>query len=484
MFRTIQATLPKDNDLPERWFRISVLQRVLNGGLYDELKHEFHEEQNGAEEYIPLRDRRPCVRSNLCRTVVDDSVSLLFSEGHFPTVELKDPEQKAAIAKLIKEMKLNQVMIDAATRGSVGSVAILFRVLKKRVFLDVMTTEFLTPEWDPEAPDTLLSVTEKYKVKGRDLRAQGYTIKDDELGASFWFQRVWDGKAELWFIPWKTTEKDDYEPSIDVAKTVTHGLEFVPVVWIKNLPGGDAIDGKPTFPDEAIDTQIEIDYQLSQDGRALKYAGDPTLLIKEPSFGENGPTVKGAANALVVNSEGDAKLLEINGTASEAVVTYVKHLREIALEVMHGNQTSPEKLAAVQSGRAMEIAQQALVNLADRLRISYGEGAISEIVCMIARASQKIGLVFKNGTAVGQFDPNEDVSLRWPDWFEPTLADLQARASTLKTLCDSGLLSRETAIKILAAEYDIEDAKAEKAMADADMKERNEAAQVKAQINE
>src|SRR6516164_5412631 len=150
MFKTIQSKLPKDKDLPERNFRLQVLQRVLNGTLYDELPHAFHEEQNGAEEYIPLRDRRPCVRSNLCRTVVDDSVSLLFSEGHFPTVEMDSDEQKAAIAKLIKEIKLNAVMIDAATRGSVGSVAILFRVLKKRVFLDVMSTEYLTPNWDPE----------------------------------------------------------------------------------------------------------------------------------------------------------------------------------------------------------------------------------------------------------------------------------------------------------------------------------------------
>jgi hypothetical protein len=483
MFKTIQSKLPKDKDLPERNFRLQVLQRVLNGTLYDELPHAFHEEQNGAEEYIPLRDRRPCVRSNLCRTVVDDSVSLLFSEGHFPTVEMDSDEQKAAIAKLIKEIKLNAVMIDAATRGSVGSVAILFRVLKKRVFLDVMSTEYLTPNWDPEAPDTLLSVTEKYKVSGKSLADQGYSIAKDELGATFWFQRDWNDGAEVWYLPWKVADENQ-EPKIDKDKTVEHELGFVPVVWIRNLPGGDAIDGAPTFADEAIDTQIEIDYQLSQAGRGLKYTSDPTLLIKEPAYGEQGPTVKGAANAIKVSAEGDAKLLEINGTGAAAVLDYVKHLREIAIETMHGDQTSPEKMAAVQSGRAMEIAKRALVNLADRLRISYGEGAISEIVFMVVKASQKIALQFKNGTKVGKFDANSDISLRWPDWFEPTLQDMAARANTLKTLCDSGLLSRETAIKILASEYDIEDAKAEKLLADADMAERNAAAQVKAQINE
>jgi hypothetical protein len=250
------------------------------------------------------------------------------------------------------------------------------------------------------------------------------------------------------------------------------------------LPGGDAIDGLPTFPNEAIETQIEIDYQLSQAGRGLKYTSDPTLLIKEPAFGDQGQTVKGAANALIVSEQGDAKLLEINGTGAAAVLDYVKHLREIALETMHGNQTSPEKMAAAQSGRAMEIMQQALINLADRLRISYGEGALLELVCMIARASQAFALTFKDGEKVGKIDLKAGISLRWPAWFPPTMSDMMNRASTLRTLCDSGLLSRETAIKILAAEYDIENAAAEKALADSDMAERNAVAQVKAVINE
>ena len=483
MFRTIQSRLPKEKDLPERTFRLQALQRVLNGTLYDELPHAFHEEKNGSEEYVPLRERRPSVRSNLCRTVVDDSVSLLFSEGHFPTVELKTDEQKAAIAKLIKEIKLNEIMIDAATRGSVGSVAIPFRVLSNRVFLDVMSTEFLTPKWNPEAPDTLLSVTEKYKTTGRALADLEYKIHPDDMKAPFWFQRMWDEKAESWYIPWKVTNEDQ-TPKLDTKNTVNHNLGFVPMVWVKNLPGGDTVDGLPTFPNEAIETQIEIDYQLSQAGRGLKYTSDPTLLIKEPASGEQGATVKGAANAIKVSADGDAKLLEINGTGAAAVLDYVKHLREIALEVMHGNQTSPEKMTSVQSGRAMEIAQQALVNLADRLRINYGEGALHEIICMIAKASQSFTLVFKDGEKVGKIDPKGGISLRWPDWFEPTLQDMMSRATTLTTLCDKGLLSRETAIKILAAEYDIEDPKAEKLLADADMAARNAEAQKKVQINE
>jgi hypothetical protein len=72
-------------------------------------------------------------------------------------------------------------------------------------------------------------------------------------------------------------------------------------------------------------TQIEIDYQLSQVGRGLKYSSDPTLLLKEPAI-TNGDIVKGAGNALVVSEKGDARLLEIGGTASSAVIEYVRTL--------------------------------------------------------------------------------------------------------------------------------------------------------------
>jgi hypothetical protein len=484
VFKTIQKTWPEDKDQPPRQRRLQMRRLVLDGEIYDQLKHAFHYEVTDGGEYVPLRQRRPCVRQNLCRTVVDDSVSLLFSEGNFPSVEIEDEDQKKAMRRLIKEMSLNEVMIDAATRGSVGSVAILFQVLENRPFLKVMSTEQLTPTWSRTAPDTLQLVTEKYKVSGRDLESAGYPMLADERSTTFWFQRQWDDVSEVWFDPWKVADDAKTVPSIDKDRTVKHALGFVPIAWIKNLPGGDDADGKPTFQDEVIDAQIEIDYQLSQSGRGLKFMSDPTLVIKEGTIAPGGQTVKGAANAIKVGTDGDAKLLEIDGGGASAVIAYVSHLREVALETMHGNRASNEKMSAAQSGRALELLNQALIWLADRLRISYGEGAILNLMSMIVRASSKMSLTFKDGTKVGEFDASKPLTLRWPKWFAPTLQDMMNRANTLRTLCDAGLMSRETAIRVLAEEYDIEDTAAEKLLADADMAERNANAQIKAQINE
>jgi hypothetical protein len=173
--------------------------------------------------------------------------------------------------------------------------------------------------------------------------------------------------------------------------------------------------------------------------------------------------VRSASNAIVVDKDGDAKLLEINGSAVAAVIDYVQTLRELALETARGNRASADKISAAQSGRAMELMHAPLIRLADQLRISYGEGALLELLTMVCRASEKIALTYKDGAKVGALKPAAPLALRWPAWFPRTDDDKQTAANTLKTLVEAGILSRETATKIAAANYDIEDIAAERA---------------------
>ena len=450
MFRTISELIASDADYPERARALLIYQRVLDGSLYDVLPYEFHEERTSSGEYIPLRQRRPSVQYGLARLVVEDSVALLFSEGHFPTFESPDSAVCAALAAFARETKLNSVMVDAALCGSVGSVALHFRVLKGRIFVDVLQTTYLTPRWDPSEPDTLICVSELYKVSGKSLVQQGYDLVD--AAAVYWFQRTWDTEFERWFLPTIVGSND--QPTEDSTRTVRHGLGFVPIVWIKNLPGGRGFDGACTFR-SAIDTSIEIDYQLSQAGRGLKYSSDPTLLIREPA-GLDGTMVRGAANALVVSEKGDAKLLEIGGTASQAVLEYVRILRELALESIHGNRADASKLSVPASGRALQLMNQGLLWLADNMRVSYGQVALLSLARMFLRASGRYALRLE-GSVVGALDTDANVSLRWPDWYPPDALDGQRTAETVIALVAAKQMSRQTALRILAAGYDIED---------------------------
>ena len=458
MFETICDLVPRDGDLPQRARTLDILRRVLDGTIYDVLQHEFHEERTAGGDYVPLRARRPSVRYGLCRVVVEDSVALLFSEGHFPAIDCADRPLQARLANLVKEARLNQVMIEAAIRGSVGSVAILMQVLRARVYFTVVDTAHLEPVWDREAPDTLISVTERYKVAGRVLAESGYEIA--EPGADYWFMRCWDAENETWYAPMQVGVSG--APEIDAHRSVHHGLGFVPLVWVRNLPGpsatGSTLDGACTFR-PAVETSIEIDYQLSQAGRGLKYSSDPTLIIKEPACSD-GEIVKGGGNALVVSEKGDAKLLEIGGTASAAVIDYVRTLRELALETLHGSRANPDRLTAAQSGRALEMLNQGLIWLADNLRVSYGEGALLALMRMVLRAAQVYRLQVQ-GEELYQPDPDTRLTLKWPRWYPLTAEDRLRDAQTLATLITNGMISRETALKTVANSYDLEDLAAE-----------------------
>ena len=463
MFDVIMGLVPRDGDYAERVWRLGVLGRVLDGSLYDVLPYSFGDERGAGGEYVPLRMRRPSVRYPLARVVVEDSVSLVFSEGHFPTFECDDVVARGVMRDVVGESGLNGVMLDAVMRGSVGSVAVLMRVLRGRVFFSVLPSLYLTPVWAAEVPDALETVTERYKVRGSELLARGYDWVDE--GVEYWFMRRWDVEREVWFLPWPVRGGPvrggqvggDGGPVVDEGRTVRHGLGFVPLVWVKNLPGGEGVDGACTFR-SAIETMIEIDYQLSQAGRGLKYSSDPTLLIKEPA-GQDGDIVQGGGNALIVSEKGDAKLLEIGGTAASAVIEYVRVLREFALESMHGNRASPEKLSGAQSGRALEMMNQGLIWLADNLRVSYGD-ALLRLAGMVVRASAVFPLTVM-GAAVAPLSPELRWTLKWPRWHMPGAEDRERDARTLGTLAAAGQISRLTAVKNIADVYEIQDVAAE-----------------------
>ncbi len=162
MYRTLAAKFPRDSDMPARAWRLGVLRAVLTGRLYDVLHTPFHVEVNEAGETIRLLDRRPSVRTGWCRTVVEDSASMVFDDSHFPAIDCADETTREALRRLVKDTGLAATMLEAVVMGAVGSVAVSLRILTSRVYFEALATETLTPFWDPEAPDTLIRVRGHY----------------------------------------------------------------------------------------------------------------------------------------------------------------------------------------------------------------------------------------------------------------------------------------------------------------------------------
>ncbi len=229
-------------------------------------------------------------------------------------------------------------------------------------------------------------------------------------------------ESETWFEPEPVGKS--LPAVIDAARSVSHKLGAVPIVWIRNLPGSPATGDhrrRRMHIRAAMHTQVEIDYQLSQVGRGLKYSSDPTLLLKDPSL-PDGELIRGAGNALIVSEKGDARLLEIGGTASAAVIEYVRTLRELALESIHGNRASPERITSAQSGRALELLNQGLIWLADNMRTSYGEAGLLQLATTDCPCFAELYASLSSGERLNHWTRVAPLSLKWPRWY-PTTAD-------------------------------------------------------------
>jgi hypothetical protein len=501
----------KDPEMSERAFVLAMYRKVLDGSYYDILSESFSTGNQGSgnaavnilepnkyhfTQSVGMSQRRPSVRSALCTLVVDEAVSFVFDENHFPRISAEDKELEQALKDIIEESQLNLAMIQVTRDGSVGSAALLVKLIQGRFYFESLLTEYCTPIFDPNAPTELLSLVEQSKVSGEELIAQGY--KDIDPKKIYYFRREWTRDAEIVYKPWLAangmkmpgmdwagmtyvafengvaagkvdqngnklpTKEDDLQ--IDIDRTCQHNLGFVPIIWTKNLPGnifgvqGNSIDGGCTFA-RAIDTNTELDYQLSQCGRGLKYSAEPLMMIKDDSpYQEGGQIDKSSGGVLVLNGENaDAKMVEINGDGCKAVLEYASILREIALENIHGNRSSPKKSAFNASGKAMEMYNHPLILLAGLMRISYGEGMLKPVLSMMAKMMKREPVVINNQLYTPKFNEYATIKLVWPQWFDVTPQEEEMITRNVREAKDARLITQKTAVAHLAEQFGIVD---------------------------
>jgi hypothetical protein len=348
-------------------------------------------------------------------------------------------------------------MLEAAKIGSVGSVCIVVKVLGGKFFFDVLETKNLTPKFDRLNPDKLILLTEKRKYDGSTLVAEGYEIDKEKLNDFFYLVRQWTNEREIYYIPYlcDKEKEEGFKPNEDPSRSCDHNLNFVPAIWIKNLPSSKSIDGLCTF-EPILDMGIEIDYQLSQIGRLFKYNSDPTFVVKNPSSLQGQEIIK-SVSVLNLDEKGDAYYAEMSGKSSESVMKFIKDLREYALEVVRGNRTSPEKMKTAQSGKAIQMLNSSLIGLVNEMRITYGDDGLiclyQMVLDILKTGKYQIDM---GGSAPADICENH-IILDWPDWYPKSSQEELQEQQTLAGYVENGLLSRETALKNIADEFNILD---------------------------
>lgn len=454
--------------IPNNWnprqVRIYLYDLIHSGEIYDNLIPWHNEYRKGSRSgtYVPIVERRPCIIYKLPKIIVEESVGMLFGENHFPTLRCESEETEQFLQKITQLSKLQAKMIAAAKAGAVGSVCVIVKVLNTQFYFDVMDTLYLFPVFDRLEPEKLSELTEKLCVKGFDLIYRGYEISDEDQNKDFWMVRKWTQTEEIYYKPQKDEKDWEKNLRVDKEKSSFHNFGFVPSVWIKNMPSVNAsVDGPCTF-EAAIDICIETDYLLSQNARLLRYSSDPTMVVKDASTLEGNELIKGGG-ILNVGENGDAFMVEMNGKSSAAVIEFCTHLRQLAMEAVRGNRSNPEKLSALNSGKALQMLNQPLISLASELRTSYGDSGLLEIYKIIL-------MICETGTTqisdiyggVGDIKKAvETMKLDWPEWYPETPEDTLANNRAVDVGMKGGFLSRETGVKSISERYNITDTKKE-----------------------
>lgn len=453
MFRKIadRIQLP---DWAKRWTRYKRLDqfdRLLDGTFYDHLPYAFYDEiETGTDRPIPLADRRPSSQFRLPRMVARWSARKLFAGRHRPKLRYEDKGRLGPLNALLRRALFWQKMSEAVLRGSVGSVALTFRVefdgKNRRLAVYLWKAKYCKPSFDEFGELAQLRVS--YTTSGAGLIASGFVNDSNgkaiDSSSDYWFIRDYMTDQELTYIP---PPKDDWNPldgfvgEVKAGKTLTpfedktveHKLGFVPGQWFVNLSGGDGVDGDCTWSD-AIPNSVELDYTLSQLGRGTRYNAAPQLVVKGNLLSEH--DIRGPIYSLQVQAgykeedgntigEGDAKLLEMSGTGITAGLALIDKLRNYALEIIAAQRKDPDKMKAPMSGRAMEYLDEDSNDLVMDLRSQYGEDGALPLIRKIAMAAE----LFSE-------DEVGALSLQWPRIFQPTPDEVFALVQALQIAVD------------------------------------------------
>ncbi len=460
----------------KRYVRLDSLDRALDGTLYDHLRHSFYEEVDYNKKYIPIEERRPSAQTNLPSMVAKMLARKLFAGRHAPRVTHESAPCEEWLRDLVSHTALYERMLQASVWGSVGSVGVTFRIVDNALHIDVWRSKYCYPEFKPDGDLSRLRV--QYTTGGRELRAKGFTV--DCLGEAiapgdnYWFIRDWTAETELTYIPIPESRYDPLDgptddaviPRVHEDSTITHGLGYVPGVWMVNLSGGAAPDGVCTW-EPALSIAIDTDYTLSQLGRGVRYNAAPQLVIIGDLVTDDDNRIqRGPVTVIQLKSQtrdadggayggGDAKLLEMVGNGTTAGMKYVEYARRLALESIAVSRKNPEEARGTLSGRAMELMDDSFYDLVHELRNAYGEGGFGPLLRKIATAYVLKKLAPEGITQ----DMVRTFGLRWPRLYAPSPQDEMTVIEGMTMATQNALIEPDVAKSYLRVQLDLEDYK-------------------------
>lgn len=464
MLDTLRDNFPYPTWADARYRRLAFLDAILAGELFKNLKFSFFDERRTVNRHkVLMSERRPSVRYNIARMVGRQIARKLFSGRHAPRFDHPSNTPLALAAEaLMREGFLKTRILQAVTWGSVGSVAIQFCVQNggegvPRIVFNVYRARMCYPTLD--ALGELKSLRLWYVITAASAKGLSKTdhlgrpIKDD---GKYWFVRDFLPGREVTYVPVEVGSKKDGVSFDRVIQTTTDlnplkdlafdfDAKIVPAHWFVNLAGGDFPDGACTWED-AVPGMIDIAFTLSQLGRGVRYNATPQLVTiggkkkADVPYAPDSPRYSRDASEVIAlaaeheepgggkHGRGDAKLLEMNGTAIKAGLDYCERVRKYALEQIGASRKDPDRLHFPQSGKAMELLDEDFFDLVGDLKTCYGTYGLVPLMkkAIVLCKAKKHPLL--EGVSIKDLDK---LTLKWPRPYQPTAQEVQLFAQAL-----------------------------------------------------
>lgn len=483
-----------------RYWRINGLEALYEG-------HRYEGRPSFWDGSVPLRERAPVVQAQLCRVVVQRVATLVFGDRSFPALtvgaesyrtKLNDDERErlqALVAQIVETAHLSRVMRSVLVEGlKCSSACAVAQMVEGIPCIELLPVKWCTPTLDRRGRVTRLVVEYKHPVEG---------------GQWCWYRREIDGESDRTWAPVEVVEgkRPDWSK---IAPADTVRLPFCPVVWCRNLPRATSTDIDGVALCEGLEDELEaLDFELSQLFRNALYNGEPqmvrtgvdrddtsplgavgrtaeapapsgfswinSILPRAMRSGGGGPaTQKAPGKVWDLAAGSDAKLLESTGAGARIIGDAVKELRRVILDASGVVLADPQTLGSGDlSARALTLMHAPMLDLADNLRVDYGD-ALLEIVShmlrlMLAVESDGVLLPAWDGARsvvarflVGGRWMAPPIALAWGPYFEASSGDVQATiAAASQASGGRPVVSLRTAVAMAAKVTGVEDVDAE-----------------------
>lgn len=462
---------------------------------------------------IPASHRKPMVQIGVPDDVVDRIVDLAIGEGRFPAVELEGDAQGRLLEVMLGDDDLELAfhapdqLVDLCV---VGSMLLGFSHPVDPDGFSRWESVLIETEWAERVTAGGRELERSRELAAELAEVEGSGVEDAEGGPLFAMPRgirsddlvflryQWPvaeeraatvaGLAKRDIVVWRrrdytSTAIIEYEPVEAqagmallpkfIAKPVEpHNWGIVPLVWEKSRGGRKGDTEGPSVLSPALQSlTAAADRSASFWTQASQVSGSPTLLeldvvddLRDALVAADDPNIAaevigvGPKSVLQYRSEGqapDVRFLEIDGAGPEALKTNTDSLIKLSYETARVTRHDPETVKGVVSGTALERLNEPSVAQASTYRAILGRAW--------RLLSNKLAVAMQAENEPGVSAEAFSISLRFPRIFRLTAVDVQAWTQALSFAVQGGVMSRQTAIGMLASVLEVEDADEEAA---------------------